>query len=117
MLLQFLSGRPMTVGWIVGATLCGALLACMAAPTISDGALRCLWAGQYAFWGSAVGMAGGAVVCTAICRARICIAHLLELTVACALLMAFWTFYSEALARIEFRSNSLDYSLPTMRIR
>ena len=117
MLLQFVSGRSVTVGWTVGAALCGALLACMAAPTISHGPLNYFWAARHAFWGAVAGTTGGAGVCIALCRARIRVRHLLELTAACALLMVFWTFYSEASARNEFWNNSSSRSLPTMRVR
>lgn len=101
MLFQFFSGRPVSVGWIVGATLCGALSACMIAPTISHGPLRNLWAAQYAFWGAVVGLAAGAVVGFLVVRARLRIRHLLELTVACGLVAVFWTLCSEANARNE----------------
>jgi hypothetical protein len=97
MLFQFLSGRAVSVGWIVGAALCGALLACMVAPTISHVPLRDLWGTQYAFWGAVVGTAAGTVVCFLLVRVRI--HHLLELTLACALVGVFWTLYVEADAR------------------
>ena len=116
-LFQFLSGRSVTFGWIISATLCGALLACMAAPTVSHGPLNYLWAAQQAFWGALAGMAGGSVVCLVICGAQIRIRHLMELTAACALLMLFWTFYSEASARNDSWNSSFNRSLPTMRIR
>jgi hypothetical protein len=59
-------------------------------------------------------MAGGAVVCLLIVRARIRIRNLLELTVACGLAAVFWALYSEAMARHESWNDFFNSCLPTM---
>ena len=76
MLFQYFSSRSVIVGWIVAATLCGALLGCMVPPSISDDGLKYLYAARHAFWGAVIWMVGGAFVCLVIGRVQLRICHL-----------------------------------------
>ena len=72
------------------------------APTISDGALRHFWAAEYVFGGAVVGMAIGVIVSLVVSRFRSVILRLIELVMACVLLIGFLEDYWKADARLQW---------------
>jgi hypothetical protein len=102
-LAQLSRGAVLAVGWVSGGVLCGALLGSLDAPTISDGYWRQFWAAEYTLGGAVSGMVVGVIVSIVACQARFLAPRLIELAVACALLIAFWEVYSEAGAGLQRR--------------
>jgi hypothetical protein len=98
-IFQQFRGRPVTVGWLLGGMLCGALAGSLLAPTITHGPLRDLWATSYVFYGSLAGLLLSTSVCLVARPFRFGIPQLLELAVAAALVAAYWQLYFVALVR------------------
>lgn len=89
------------VGWIVAATFGLALICGMTAPTISDWRLALMWQAELAFTGAALGMLIATACVLGITRSRFRVWHLLELTVAFSLVLAFYLAYRDAHTRNE----------------
>ncbi len=101
-------------GWLVASLLCGAIAGRLIAPPITDGPTQWLWSAQCTFWGAVAGTAIGTLVGLSASRLQFRIHHLMELTLACALLMSLWTFYCAAEKRVERRDRRVEEQLRLM---